>query len=187
MRVVIAGLLGGVVFFIWGAVAHMMLPIGEMGMKEPTSEDAVLAGVRDNLPGEGVYMVPGLSPAQMEDEAAVAAYSRKAVASPYAFIVYQPQGRDNMAMGGNLALQFASDTLSALAVAFVLALGAFGFGKRVLVSGVLGLFSWLTISVPYANWYRFPMDFTLGNLVEQVAGWLLAGLVMAWWLGRKGQ
>jgi len=148
MRVVIAGLLGGVVFFIWGAVAHMMLPIGEMGMKQPTSEDAVLAGVRDSLPGEGVYTVPGLTPAQMEDEAAVAAYSQKAKASPYAFIVYQPQGKDGMDMGRNLAMQFVSDTLSALAVAFVLALGAFGFGRRVFVSGLLGLFSWLTISVP---------------------------------------
>jgi hypothetical protein len=92
---------------------------------------------------------------------------------------------DTSQMGDNLVKQWASDTLSALIVSFVLALGAFGFGKRVLISAALGLFSWLTVSVPWWNWYRFPMDFTVGSLLEQVVGWLLAGIAMAWWLGRK--
>jgi hypothetical protein len=185
MRVFIAGLLGGIVFFVWGAIAHMALPIGQMGMKESGNEDAVIAALRDNMPGEGVYMVPGLSPAQMSDEAAKKAYSDKAKANPNAFVIYQPVGRDGMDMTGNLIKQFVSDTLSALVVAFVLALGAFSFGKRVFVATALGLFSWLTISVPYWNWYRFPLDFTIGNLLEQVVGWLIAGIVMAWWLGRR--
>ena len=187
MRIFIAGLIGGIVFFLWGAVAHMALPIGEMGIQRPTSEDAVLAAASANLPVAGVYMLPGLSPEQMQDEAAVKAYSAKAVASPYAFVVYQPQGKDGIDMGGNLLTQFVSDTLSAIVVAFVLGLGAFGFSKRVFIATALGLFSWLTVSVPYWNWYRFPLDFTLGSLLEQVLGWLIAGVSMAWFLGRRGR
>jgi hypothetical protein len=38
--------------------------------------------------------------------------------------------------------------------------------------------------LPYWNWYRFPLDFTLAALAEQLIGWLLAGAAMAWWLGR---
>ena len=68
MRVLIAGLLGGIVFFMWGFVAHTVLPIGEMGMKMPTSEEPVLAAARDSLPGEGVYVIPGLAPDKMSDE-----------------------------------------------------------------------------------------------------------------------
>ena len=185
MRILIAGLLGGIVFFLLGAVAHMALPIGEMGMKQATGEDAVLAAVRDNVPGEGIYVVPGLAPDKMSDPAAQKAYSEKAKANPYAFVIFQPQGKDGMDMGGNLVRQFISDSLSAFVVAFVLALGAFGFGKRVFIATALGLFSWLTISVPYWNWYRFPLDFTIGSLLEQVLGWLLAGVAMAWWLGRR--
>lgn len=184
MRILIAGLLGGVVFFLWGAVAHMALPIGQMGMKMAASEEPVLATLRDNLQGEGVYVVPGLAPDKVGDQAAVKHYSEKAKANPYAFVIYQPQGRDGMDMSANLVQQYASDTLSAMVVALVLALGAFGFGKRVLIATALGLFSWLTISVPYWNWYRFPLDFTLGSLLEQVVGWFLAGLAIAWWLGR---
>lgn len=185
MRVLISGLIGGLVFFVWAAVAHMVLPIGEMGMKMANSEDPVLAAMRDSLPGEGVYMIPGLAPEKMSDPVAAAAYSEKAKSNPNAFIVYQPQGRDGMDMGPNLVKQYISDTLSALIVAFVLALGAFGFAKRVFIATSLGLFSWLALSVPYWNWYRFPLDFTMGSLLEQVLGWMFAGIAMAWWLGRR--
>ena len=49
----------------------------------------------------------------------------------------------------------------------------------VLIAAAVGAFSWATISLPYWNWYMFPMDFTLANLVEQVVGWSIAGAAMA--------
>ncbi|MBP7917207.1 MAG: hypothetical protein KAZ45_01945 [Arenimonas sp.] len=187
MRVFIAGLLGGLVIFIWGAVSHMALPLGEMGMAETRNEDAVIAVLKENMPSTGVYMVPGLSNAQMSDEAAVNAYQAKATSQPNAFVVYQAQGRDGTQMSQNLLREYLSNTLAALFAAIMLALGPFSFGKRVVLSVGLGLFSWLTVSAPYWNWYRFPQDFSLANLAELAIGWLLAGIVMAWWLGRSGR
>ena len=187
MRVIIAGLLGGLVIFIWGAVAHMVLPFGEMGVGQASNEDAVIQILKDNMPKQGVYMVPGLSNAQMADEKAVLAYQAKAVAQPNAFIVYQPEGRDGTQMNQNLLHEYISNTLAALIAAMILSLGALSFSKRVLLSVGLGVFSWLTVSAPYWNWYRFPQDFSLANLVMLSIGWLLAGFAMAWWLGRSGR
>ncbi len=188
MRLVIAALLGGLVVFAWGFVSHMLLPFGEMGHEMATSEDVVLAALKEGLPArEGVYHVPGLAPEQYDDEVAAAAYSAKAVSNPNAVIIYQPVGRDGMAMTPQLVKEWATNTLSALLVAWVLALGAFGFGRRVAIATLMGLFAWLVSSVPYWNWYRFPLDFTLGSLIGHVVGWFLAGLVMAWWLGRQGR
>jgi hypothetical protein len=187
MRIFIAGLLGGLVMFIWGALAHMALPLGEMGMAQTKNEEAVLAVLKDNMPQQGVYIVPGLSTAQMSDESAVAAYKVKAVTQPNAFVVYQPQGRDGTQMGQNLLHEYICNTLAALFAAFILSLGAFTFSKRVVLSVGLGVFSWLTVSAPYWNWYRFPQDFSLANLAMLVIGWLLAGCAMAWWLGRSGR
>jgi hypothetical protein len=184
MRVFVAGLLGGIVFFVWGAVAHMALPIGTMGFREAKAEDPVIAALRDNLPGEGVYMVPGLAPEKMSDEAAVKAYSEKAKANPNAFIVYQPEGKDGTDMGANLGIQAATDIGSALILAWVLSLAPLAFGTRVLAATALGLFSFLTVSAPWWNWYRFTNAFTLGSLLEQVIGWAIAGAAIAWWLGR---
>jgi hypothetical protein len=186
MRVFVAGVIGGIVLFIWGAVAHMALPIGEMGMKVATNQDAALAAVSASAtPGAGVYMLPGMSPEEWSNEAARATFAEKAKASPYAFVVYQPGGNPvNVTMGPALAKQFVGDTLVALLVAWLMALAPFAFGRRVLIGTVVGVASWLAISVPYWNWYMFPTDFTLGTLLDVVLGLLIASMPMAWWLGR---
>ena len=57
---------------------------------------------------------------------------------------------------------------------------------RVVVAGAMGLFAWLTISVPYWNWYMFPVSFTLGAWIEQVVGWVLAGAAIDD-IGRHGR
>lgn len=185
MRIVTAGLIGGLVMFLWGVLAHMVLPLGEVGMRLPTSENMVLAALPQGLGHQpGVYLLPSLDPARMSDPEAVAAYSTKSLASPYAFVVYQPIGTDMMAMGPQIAVQWLSDTLSALALAFVIGWAGMRFGQRMGVTLAVAGFAWLSLRVPYWNWYRFPLDFTLAALIEQVVGWLLAGAAMAWWLGR---
>lgn len=186
MRVLIAGLVGGIVMFAWGVLAHMALGLGDPGMRLPSNENAVLSSLHEGL-GErsGIYVLPSLDPKKMGDEAVVKAYSDKAVASPYAWIVYQPQGQDMMQMGPQIGRQWASDTLAALALAFVLGLAGMGFRQRVGVAAAVAVFAWLATAIPYWNWYRFPLDFTLAALVEQLIGWLLAGAAMAWWLGRS--
>jgi len=187
MRLLIAAIIGGVVLFIWGAVAHMALPIGEMGMKVAVEQDAALSALQASATqGEGVYVIPGFAPEKMSDTAFIDAFTEKYKASPAALVIYQPGGNPALAsMVPNLVKQFVSGTLAAFVVAWILALGVFGFGRRVLIAGALGLFCWLAISVPYWNWYLFPAKFTLGALLEQVIGWLLAGAAIAWWLGRS--
>lgn len=172
--------------FIWGAVAHMALPIGEMGMKVAVEQDAAMSALQASATqGEGVYVIPGFAPEKMSDKAFVDAFTEKYKTSPTALVIYQPGGNPALtSMAPNLVKQFVSCTIAAFVAAWVLALGAYSFGRRVLIAGALGLFAWLTISVPYWNWYLFPTALTLGALLEQVIGWLLAGAAIAWWLGR---
>ncbi|RAO78048.1 hypothetical protein [Dyella jiangningensis] len=186
MRVLVAALMGGIVMFLWGAIAHMALGLGNVGIRQPVSEDIVLAALQPGLGNQaGVYILPSIDPARMHDKIAMDAYSAKSKGSPYAFMVYLPQGEDLSDMGAQLPRQWASDTLSALALAFVMGLAAFSFSTRVSIALAAAVFAWLSTLVPYWNWYRFPTNFTLAALVEQVVGWLIAGAVMAWWLGRN--
>ena len=189
MRLLIAALIGAIVFFIWGMLAHVVLPIGEMGMHIATEQDAALAALQASATkGEGVYMLPGIEPEKMSDTAAMAAFVEKYQSRPSAFVVYQPDSNPALAsMVPNLVKQFVSNLLAALVLGWILTLGAFSFGQRVLIAGALAVFAWLVISLPYWNWYRFPLQFTAGALIEQVVGWLLAGTAMAWWLGRKAR
>lgn len=184
MRILIAGLLGGLVLFVWGFLFHAVLPLGNVGMQAPTDEDPVLAAMQANFDRPGLYFLPYLSPEAWSDEAARSAWEDKTRRVPYALVVYHPEGAGQAEMGPNMAIQWTAMTLAALFMAWLLSLSRWSFGRRVGVATLLGGFAWLNVNVPWWNWYKFPLDHTLACLAEQTVGWLGAGLVIAWWLGR---
>ena len=59
-RVVIAGILGGVVIFLWGYLAHTVLGLGEVGIKELSNEQAVVGALRASTSEPGFYFFPGV-------------------------------------------------------------------------------------------------------------------------------
>ncbi|HMM67890.1 MAG TPA: hypothetical protein PKC03_13210 [Dokdonella sp.] len=185
MRILIAAVLGAIVLFGWGFVSHMLLPIGEMGIQQPQNEDVVLEGVRSGLPAPGIYMLPSIDKNGWNDEPTMKAWAEKAKANPFAYVVVAPSPTDPAGMGPQLAKQFGSDFLASALVAWLLAATTWGFGMRVLGAAGIGVFGWLACIVPMWNWYRFPTDYMVGGFIEQGAGWLLGGVAIAWWLGRK--
>ena len=90
MRYIIAALLGAIVVFLWGFVAHMLLPIGEMGMRKPANEDVVLQAVASGLPQQGIYLLPHIDPEKMGDKATVDAWEAKAGQNRFAFVSVGP-------------------------------------------------------------------------------------------------
>jgi hypothetical protein len=61
MKILLAGILGAIAMFIWTAIAHMALPLGEAGVTEIPNESAVLSTMQSNI-GEqtGLYIFPGM-------------------------------------------------------------------------------------------------------------------------------
>lgn len=185
MRIGTAALLGAIVIFVWQFVSHTLLPIGEMGFRLPQNEDVVLQAVTTGLPQSGIYALPHIDPAKMGDESTMNAWIEKEKVSPYAFVVVAAPNPDAGSMSRELGTQFVSNLIAALLAAWLLAATAWGFGARVLGAAAFGVFGWLANIVPQWNWYRFPGDFLLGNLIDQAIGWTLAGIAIAWWLGRR--
>jgi len=180
-RTLLAGVAGGVVLFVWGAVSHMLLDLGSVGVKVMANEDAVLTVMRENIPAPGFYLYPGEgmesgSPTPEQAQRWEAKYRQ----GPTGILVYQPQGRTPFDPSMFL-IELGSNIGAALVAAFLLgaATSLTGFGARVLAVTVLGLFSWLDISVSYWNWYGFPTDYSLGLLLQGVIGWALVGAVLA--------
>lgn len=58
MRIFLAALFGGIAMFIWSAIAHMALPLGEAGLQElPDATLDLLAGQMGQQ--SGLYIFPG--------------------------------------------------------------------------------------------------------------------------------
>ena len=186
MRILVAGLIGGLVFFFWGAMAHMMLGLGDRGVHLGKPYTATLAAMNQELVEPGIHLLPSMTEDQYSDDAAIAAFAKETAGQGYAFVVYAPAGNSGLAdMGPNLGKQWATDTLAALLLAWLLSLAPMGFGTRVAVAAVAGAFATIAVLLPMWNWYLFPLDYVMGNLAKHVLGWALAGAAMAWWLGRK--
>jgi len=178
-RNLLAALLGAVIFFAWSAFVHMNPLTGPMGLSMLNDkEEVVMTAVRENVPQPGLYFFPGMDMTKPMTKEAEAAWTAKYKAGPSGLLLVQPTGGDPM-MTSQLVVGFISTLLCALIASFILAATAGSFARRVAIVTSLGLFSWLAISIQQWNWYEFPFAFAALDVINQVIGWTLAGLLMA--------
>lgn len=177
-RILIAGIVGGILVFAWGAVSHMVLHIGDQGLAHIPDEDDVISDLSDEIQEPGVYIFPGLDLAREHTEKEMSDWEAKYTAGPNGFLVYHPQGETPMT-ARHFIVELIKDIVGALVAAFLISRCASGFFTRVFCVTLLGFFAWLVINVSYWNWYRFPTDFTLAAGIDLVAGWFVAGVALA--------
>ena len=175
--------------FIWNFVAHDLLPIGEMGVKTISNEDAVRSALDTNLGDkQGFYIFPsgGYTPGMSGEEkkAAMKKAEEQTSAGAAGLLIYRPKRVFNFPK--RLAEQFATDFLLGLLAICLLARSQMtSFGGKVGFVFIVGIIASIATNVPYANWYGFPKDYTLGQMITQIVGFLLVGVVGALVLGRR--
>ena len=183
-KMLLAGLVGGLVVFVWGFVAHALLPLGEMGLTPMPVNSPLLESMKSNLLQEGLYYFPGREVGRQQTKAEDAVWTSKYKMGPNGLLLYHPTGSDPMSVR-RLGIQLATDVAGALLLAYLLVAIAGTTGaqvklaKQLRIAAVAGIFGWLSISVAHWNWYGFPCAFILAELIDQVVSWTLAGLVMA--------
>jgi hypothetical protein len=185
LRVIIAGVLGGVAIFLWGFVSHMLLPLGEAGIRGLPYEDKVLPAISASVKEPGLYLFPWpesppgkpMPMSQQTQQAAEELYKT----APHGLLLFYPPG-GTMLSSAQLLAEFATNCASALlAAALVSALVASlrSFVARVLFVTLIGLSAGIAVNVPHWNWYGFPAAFTLAEILEHVVGFGVAGVVIA--------
>jgi len=175
-RTILGGVAGGVVAFAWGALAHVILPIGDLGIRVLPNEEPLVAAMEDGITEPGFYFFPGFD--MKGSDAAMKAWEAKYRAGPRGVIAYSPYG-DKPSSPRRLAAQLAGDVAAGLVAAVVLSLVGGTFRRRLLAVTLMGCFAWLAISVPFWNWYCFPGDFTAGQAIDGIVAWFLGGLALA--------
>ena len=187
MKVLLAGIFGGIVMFIWTSIAHMALPLGEAGLGEIPNESAVLSAMQSNIGDQtGLYIFPGpglgKNATRQEKNEAMKHMGEKIATNPSGILMYHPPGRP-LVLGKLLGIEFGTELLEAILVVFLLAqtriasfAGRVGF---VLVAGILAA---IATNVSYWNWYGFPCVYTSSYMFIQIVGFFLVGIVAAFML-----
>jgi hypothetical protein len=178
-RILLAGVLGGLVAFIWSAVVHMTPFTAALGLSMfNEKEDAVMAELRSHDLSPGLYFFPGMDMSKRMTKEQEAAWTAKFKAGPSGLLLLQPKGGEPME-ARQLLTEFISTALCAIIAATILATTVGSVTCRAIVVAMMGLFGWLAISASQWTWYHYPFSFIALDLLDQSVGWLLAGFVIA--------
>jgi hypothetical protein len=181
-RKLLAGILGGLAFWVWSYVAHTLLPLGEMGVREIPNEQAVVASMKTSIPERGLYIFPGTglpadaSRAQKGD--AMKASFQKIATGPSGILMYHP-ARDFSFLRAVL-IELGTNILQLLLAVFLLGQASLtSFGARWWFITTAGILAAISTNVSYWNWYGFPSNYTLAYAFTILMGFVFAGLVAA--------
>jgi hypothetical protein len=174
-KVVGTGLLGGIVAILWTAIVGSLLPLRDrMGNMEVPNEEAVLAALDENLTETGVYLVPGKFP---HDSLFLARFDE----GPIFRVHSLPEG------GGGLAQFLVSDLalllgpiIPAWFLMMLCGMGRPGYGSRVFVVALFGVFLALAAYLPLWDQELYPPSYVFLLAANAVVTWVVVGLVLAW-------
>ena len=182
-RAFLAAILGGIAMFIWSFIAHDLLPLGEMGMREFKDEAAVLDALKTNLgDARGLYHFPGHragpNATRQEKSDAMKRAMEKAASGPSGLLIYHPSRE--FTFGKLLGIEFATELLEAILVIFLLTQTSIeSFAGRVGFVFLAGILAAIATNVPYWNWYGFPSRYTAAYMSIEIIGFLCVGLIAA--------
>lgn len=184
MRIIVAGVLGAVVLFLWGFLYWVQLSWVLVPYKHMADEAAVVEVLRENLPESGMYWFPmprhDPDATAEEKQAAQEAFEEAHRRGPLGAVSYHAEGSEPMEIGvlvKGFVIEFASALLASILLCC--ACGRRGYAARVAFVFGLGLFICVSVHLIGWNYMLDPLEFTLLKIGDSVVGWLLAGLVIA--------
>src|SRR5262245_39276027 len=148
LRVVSAGLVGGIVVFFVGFVTHGILGLQSRTLSNLPEEARVAEALKTSGTKPGIYSLPGmLQGSDANDPQKYEELNARYKAGPSGLIVIAPTGEDMMGPQ-TLGMEFATNVVAALLAAWVVSLLAAEatFMQRWLVVLGVGVFSWLLLS-----------------------------------------
>ncbi len=115
-KIVLAALADGLVMFGWGAISHMVTPLGEMGFQGLPNEEKVLGDLGASIPDPGLYFYPAIDMKNATEEQR-AAWTEKIKTGPSGLLLYRPSGGEAMS-----PRQLGSELLSNVFAAWIAAI-----------------------------------------------------------------
>ena len=172
-RVLLAGVLGGIVFFVWTFVTNAIFRFNlQVNMKPVPDERRVYAVLKENIVVPGRYVC---NPALTKER--VFPLNEPVFAIQYGGSGHEAAGR---AQATQLAMGFVVPLLAAgmLSVASEKILAS--YFRRVLFITAIGLLFVVSASTTMSSIGGYPLHDTLLLAAYDVFTWILLGLVIAW-------
>jgi hypothetical protein len=179
-RILLAAVLGGLIVFVWSAIAHMVTPLGMMGlsMLAPADETRVADALRTSVPKSGMYFLPGFDMSHHPTKAEEEQFAAKMKQGPSGLLIITASGGVPLAPS-QLIWELVTNIVAAYIAAVLAAMMVGSYMRRAFAITLLAVFATVSLSLSYWIWYKFPAAFVLGELITELVGWFLAGVAIA--------
>jgi len=183
-KILLAGLAGGVLMFIWSAIAWVAIPLHTSTISGMANEDSVMAAMKTGMNKKSVYMFPARPTAG--GDAAMDAWKAKFNRGPIGIVFYTPGGSSaTTEMAGQMAIGLVDDIIVAMFAAWLLSrctAARAGYFARVMFCGMIGIIICLFVHVANWNWLMYPGDYTTGWVLDTLVAWVAGGMGIAFFV-----
>jgi hypothetical protein len=185
IRVLIAGIVAGLVFFFWGFLSHMVIGLHSRTIHVLPNEDAVREVMRAEVPHSGAYVFPmpehweGMT--EEERTASMEDWSRRHEAGPIGLLFIQKEGVAPMQpiiFAGGMIIFVLTGLVASTLLCFACPSLPGYFGRWLFVVGI-GVTAIIFSDLSMWNWWPVPTDYTAMLVVDHLVGWGLAGFAIA--------
>lgn len=182
MRVVFAGVLAAVVYFMWGFVSWMVLPWHDWTIRPMPAEDQAIVSqmLAQRVGVTGVFYFPDM-PRDPGDVAAVEQWKQRHREGPIGTLMFHREGWEPMTVG-TFATSFGLNLLVGLGLAWLVWLTrhvTHDYWQRAGVCVLVGLLMAAATDLMWWNWMFHPLDYAVVNALDHIVATVLMGLAIA--------
>lgn len=179
-KLLLSGLLGMIVYFLWGFLAWTVLPLHQNTIRPlPSGLNDAVSSIAERGLATGAYFYPQ-QPENMENEEAMSQYTTRHNDGPLLTLLYRAEGVPIMHWSlfvKALVLYFIISFLLAFLLRMVVEYLE-SLPQRMLFVAVLGLLGALSTYLDHWVWFYYPLGYSVMMSVDLVIRWLLLGLVI---------
>lgn len=174
-KLIIGGLVGGIILFLWQFASWSFTGIHSAEMSYTENEAEILSALEGKL-ADGTYIVPGMPPGATSEEHQ--ANMQANIGKPWAQISYHNSMESNMAM--NMIRGIFVDIIAAMLLCWILMqFSSLDMKTAILASLAAGLIGYFTISYTNGIWFQ---NSTIGQLIDTIVEWTLVGAWLGYWI-----
>ncbi len=167
-RVALSILIGGLILFVWNIISWMGLPFHDSSLHSIPESALNTSILQSSLPEDGVYHYPGMDTENVE---------AKLSQGPRIPLMVFKKGSTQLFDPASFGVSFAINLLTAASLLLIMArLKDKSLRSLLQVALLLGLAASLVSDFSLMNWYMFPLDYTIINVMDHLIGFTLVAV-----------
>ena len=177
-RIYLSIFLGTLFLFIWNAVSWMALPFHTNTLRNFPENALEMEKLKELMPESGVYHFPGLP--EGDHARPIQEIEERLAEGPRITLMVYRNEPSKLFEPSSFLFSFIINLLTVVCTLFLISKHSNHDRKIIMITTVLiGVISALLGDVSQMNWFKFPLDYTLANVLDKIIAFIVLGLLFS--------